>query len=134
MSSDNEVEVLVLWEALLKRSPVYEPAYDIFCGKAHKSPPIDKKHTMLLNIVSRLQEEYFLRGTRQAEDFQLLKKQCYARWTSASNRSRVWTMPYTAKKLALLLVLCDQVDSEKKVRASSCVGEASPMNDLKQAF
>jgi hypothetical protein len=115
MSSDDEVEVLVLWEALLKWSPVYEPVYDIFCGKAHKSPLIDKKHTMLLNIVSWLLEEYFLRGTRQAEDFQLLKKQCYAGWTSASNCSQVWTVPYTAKKLALLLVLCDQVDSEKKV-------------------
>jgi hypothetical protein len=134
MSSDDEVEVLVSWKALLKQSPVYEPAYDIFCGKAHKSPPIDKKCTMLLNIVSRPLEEYFLRGTRQAEDFQLLKKQCYARWTSASNRSQVWTMPYMAKKLALLLVLCDQVDSEKKVQASSHVGKVSPMNNLKRAF
>jgi hypothetical protein len=103
-----------LWEALLKRSPVYEPTYNIFCGKSHKSPPIDKKRTMLLNILSRPLEEYFLRSTRQAEDFQLLKKQCYAGWTSALNRSRVWTVPYTAEKLALLLVLHDQVHSEKK--------------------
>ncbi len=134
MSSDDDVEVLVSWEALLKQSPVYEPAYDIFCGRAHKSPPMDKKRTMLLNIVSQPLEEYFLHGTRQAEDFQLLKKQCYAGWMSASNRSRVWTVPYMAEKLALLLILCDQVDSKKKVRASSCVGKASPMNDLKQAF
>jgi hypothetical protein len=131
MSSDDEVEVLVSWEALLKRSPVYEHAYDIFCGKAHKSPPIDKKHTMLMNIVSRPLEEYFLRGTRHAEDFQLLKMQCCAGWTSASNCSQVWTVPYMAKMLALLIVLRDQVDSKKKVRASSCVGEASPMNNLK---
>jgi hypothetical protein len=70
---------------------------------------------MLLNIVSRPLEEYFLRGTRQAEDFQLLKKQCYAEWMSALNHSRVWTVPYMAEKLALLLVLRDQVDNEKKV-------------------
>jgi hypothetical protein len=43
-------------------------------------------------------------------------------------------MPYTAEKLALLLVLRDQVDSKKKVQASSRVGEASLMNDLKRAF
>ena len=92
MSSDDEVDVLVSWEALLKRSPVYKPRYDNFCGKAHKSPLIDKKRTMLLNIVSRRLEEYFLCGTRQAEDFQLLKKQCYAGWMYASNRSRVWTV------------------------------------------
>jgi hypothetical protein len=87
---------------------------------------------MLLNIISQPLEEYFLCGTRQAEDFQLLKKQCYAGWTSALNRSRVWTVPYMAKKLALLLVLHDQVDSEKKVRASSRVGEASPTENLQR--
>jgi hypothetical protein len=35
MSFDEEVEVIVLWEALLKRSPVYKSALDIFSGKAH---------------------------------------------------------------------------------------------------
>jgi hypothetical protein len=44
-------------------------------------------------------------------------------------------VPYTAKKLALLLVLCDQVDSKKKVRASPHPGAVTPqMNDLKRAF
>ena len=89
MSSDDEVEVLISWEALLKRNPFYKPVYDIFCGKVHKSPPIDKKCTMMFHIVSRLFEEYFLHGTRQAEDFQLLKKQYNAGWTSPSKRSRV---------------------------------------------
>jgi hypothetical protein len=41
--------------------------------------------------------------------------------------------PYTAKKLALLLVLWDQVDSKKKIQASSH-GRAAPMSALKQAF
>ena len=43
-------------------------------------------------------------------------------------------MPYTAEKLGLLLVLCEQVNSEKKVRASSREGGASATNDLKRAF
>ena len=119
MSSDDEVQVVILWDAQLKLSPVYESAFDIFSGKAHKSPPLDMKRDMLQNIVSRPSEEYFLSNTSQATDFAKLKKQCRAGWTSVSGRNRVWTMAYTAEKLALLLVLREQVDSEKKVRASS---------------
>ena len=130
-SDDDEVQVIVQWDAHLKLNPVYEPAFDIFKGKAHKSPPIDTKCTMLLNIVSRPLDEYFLRGTSQATDFEKLKKQCHTGWTSASGRNRVWTMPYTAEKLGLLLVLREQVNSEKKVRASSREGGASATNDLK---
>ena len=89
---------------------------------------------MLLNIVSRPSEEYFLSGTSQDTNFEKLKKQSYAGWTSVSGRNRVWTMTYTAEKLALLLVLREQVDSEKKVRASSRVGGASATNGLKRAF
>ena len=122
---DAQVQVVVPWDAQLKLSLVYEPAFDIFSGKGHKSPPLNTKRDMLLNIVSRPSEEYFLSGTSQDTNFEKLKKQSYAGWTSVSGRNRVWTMTYTAEKLALLLVLREQVDSEKKVRASSCVGGAS---------
>jgi hypothetical protein len=43
-------------------------------------------------------------------------------------------MPYMAEKLGLLLVLREQVDSEKKVRASFRKGGASATNNLKRAF
>ena len=117
--------MVVQWDAQLKLSLVYEPAFDIFSGKAHKSPPLDTKRTMLLDITSRPFEEYFLCGTIQAADFEKLKKQCFTGWTCTSARNRVWTMAYTAEKLALLLVIREQVDSEKKVRASSRAGGAS---------
>ena len=135
-SGGDEVEVVILWEALLKESPVYEPVLDIFSGKAHKAPNIDTKRNLLLNIVSRPWEEYFLRGSSQADDFKQLKKQCYAGWMSVSNHTRVWTAPYMAEKFVLLLVLRDQIDSEKKVQVSSraATGRAAPMNTLKRAF
>ena len=120
--------------AHMKLHPVYKTVFDIFNGKAHKSPPIDVKRTMLMDIVSRPLEEYFLKSTSQATDFEKLKKQCHAGWTFASGHNRVWTMPYTAEKLGLLLVLREQVNSGKKVRASSREGGASATNDLKQAF
>ena len=114
-SDDDEVQVVVQWDAHLKLSPVYEPAFDIFNGKAHKSPPIDTKCTMLLNIVSRPLEEYFLRGTSQATDFEKLKKQCHAGWTSASGRNRVWTMPYTAEKLGYSLSFASRSTARRRL-------------------
>ena len=126
--------MVVPWETLLKQHPVYNPAFSIFSGKAHKAPPLDKKRTMLLNIVSQPVEGYFLCGTSQADDFKRLKKQCHAGWTSESCRNKLWTVLYSVEKLALLLVLREQVDMEKKVRASSCTGEASPTNHIKQAY
>jgi hypothetical protein len=74
MSSDDEVEVVVLWEALLKLSPVHKSVHVIFSGKAHKALPVDAKRTMLLNIPSQPWEEYFLCGSRQADNFMKLKK------------------------------------------------------------
>jgi len=133
-SFDDEVQVVVPWETLLKQHPIYNTAFSIFSWKAHKSPPLDKKRTMLLNIVSQPVEGYFLRGTSQADDFKRLKKQCYAGWTSESVRNKLWTVMYTAEKLALLLVLREQVDMEKKVRASSRTCGASPTNDIKRAY
>ena len=104
MSSDNEVEVVVTWYVPLKQSPIYVlSAKEIFSGKAHEAPPIDKKRMMLLDIVNRPSEEYFLRGSQQAKDFELLKKQCFSGWTTVSARVRIWTVPYTSEKLALLL-------------------------------
>ena len=49
MSSDNEVEVVVPWDVPLKQSPIYVSAKEIFSGKAHKAPSIDKKRTVLLS-------------------------------------------------------------------------------------
>ena len=87
---------------------------------------------MLLNIVNRPSEEYFLHGSQQAKDFSLLKKQCFSGWTTVAARVRIWTEPYTSEKLALLLVLRDQVNSAKKVRASPRAGGVIPqMTDLK---
>ncbi len=87
MSSDEEVKVIVLWEDLVKYSPVYASTLVIFSGKAHKAPPLDVKHTFLLNFVSQPWEEYFLYGSSQADIFMALKKQSYAGWMSALNCS-----------------------------------------------
>jgi len=89
---------------------------------------------MLLNIVNRPSEEFFLHGFQQAKDFALLKKQCFLGWTTVAACVRIWTVPYTSEKLALLLVLRDQVNSAKKVRVSPRAGVMPQMTDLKRAM
>jgi hypothetical protein len=80
MYSNDKVEVVVSWEALLEQSPVYQSVLDFFSDKAHKALNINTKHSMLLNIVSWPLEEYFLQGSSQADDFMKLMKQCHAGW------------------------------------------------------
>jgi hypothetical protein len=58
------------------KSSVFKSTLDIFSGKAHKAPPINKKRTMLMNTMSRPLDEFFLHGSRQSNDFKTLKKQC----------------------------------------------------------
>jgi hypothetical protein len=77
---------------------------------------------LLLNIVSQPSEEYFFCGSRQTNNFDWLKKLCYAGWRTVSTCMRVWIGPYTVEKRALLLVLNKQVHSKKKVRMSPCAG------------
>jgi len=45
---------------------------------------------------------------------------------------RIWTVPYTSKKLALLLILRNLVNSAKKVRASLRAGVTPQMTNLKR--
>jgi hypothetical protein len=126
MSSGDEVKVVVLWDALLKQSPVYGSALDIFSGKAHKATNIDTKHTLLLNILSRPSEEYFICGSRQADNFQWLKKQCYNGWGTTSTCVQVWIVLYTANQLTLLPILPNQVDRQEEGRGiSMCRQDAS---------
>jgi hypothetical protein len=136
MPTNDEIVVVVPWDAPLKQSPIYQLTLEIFSGKAHEAPPMDTKRTMLLSIVSCPSGEYFVRGSQQAADFDELKKSCFSGWTTVSACTRLWTAKYTAKKLALILVLWDQVESKKKVRASPRAGATTTpqMTDLKRAL
>ena len=140
MSIDSDVEIVV---DKTRESETYVNAVGIFSGKAHKAPGLEEKRTMLLNIVKRPPEEYFLIGSKQLDDFKAVKAECYAGWSTSSARARVWTAAFTADKLARLLVLREQVDAEKKVRAiapssrqnrGAAATPTPPMNDLKRAL
>ena len=68
---------------------------------------------LLKDIVDESRELFFLRSSEQAKNFNLLKQQCLA-FTSEFRRIKLWTTKYVPNKLALLLVLREQVDNEKK--------------------
>jgi hypothetical protein len=133
MSDDSEVEVIV---DVLKENQTYVHALGIFSGKAHKAPGVKEKRKMLLNIVKRPPEEYFLHGSRQFDDFKAIKAECYAGWNTSSHRAKLWTTTFTADKLARLLVLRKQVNAEKKIRPQHPRQDTltPPMNDLKRSL
>ena len=133
MSEDSEVEVII---DVLKENQAYVHALGIFSGKAHKAPGLEEKRTMLLNIVKRPPEEYFLHGSRQFDDFKAIKAECYAGWNTSSRRAKLWTTTFTADKFARLLVLREQVDAKKKIRPQHPCQDTPtpPMNDLKRSL
>ena len=116
MSDASDVEVIV---DVLKENQTYVHALGIFSGKAHKAPGLKEKRPMLLNIVKRPPEEYFLHGSTQIDDFKAIKAECYAGWSTSSCRLKLWTTTFAADKLTRLLVLREQVNAEKKVRAAT---------------
>ncbi len=73
MSVDSDVKVVV---DALRESETYVNAVGIFSGKAHKAPGLKEKRTMLLNIVTRPLEEYFLIGLSQHKEFKAIKAEC----------------------------------------------------------
>ena len=97
MSDNSDVEVIV---DILKENQTYVHALGIFSGKAHKAPGLEDKRTMLLNIMKRTPEEFFLHGSTQFDDFKEIKAECYAGWYTSSCRLKLWTMTFTANKLA----------------------------------
>jgi hypothetical protein len=106
-----------------------------FGGRKYQSPVIGDMRKLLKDIVVESGELFFLRSSEQAKNFDRLKKQCLA-FASEDKRIKSWTTNYVPDKLALLLVLREQVDNEKKVAASRESHERSttPMNKLKRAF
>ena len=132
--TDNDVEVIIPWEVALKSCETYKRAIAIFGSRKYQSPVIDDMRKLLKDIVDESGELFFLRSSEQAKNFNLLKKQCLA-FTSEFRRIKLWTTKYVPNKLALLLVLREQVDNEKKVASrESHERRTTPMNRLKRAF
>jgi hypothetical protein len=67
-------------------------------------------------FVAELPQEFFLNGSRQIKNFQLLMKACRFPALSKTSCAKKWRSNFVADKLAILLVLRQQVMDEREER------------------
>ncbi len=81
-------------------------------------------------------QDFFLNGSKQIDNFKLLMNVCRMPTLSKTSRIKKWTTYFVADKLAILLVLCQQVVDEREERKrSGLVGHyAQPRKKLRRTF
>ena len=68
---------------------------------------------MLASFLDTLARDFFLINSELAKAFLALQILCSNGWTSPTTQYKIWTQPFVADKLAMLLVLAEQRDKEK---------------------
>ena len=101
---------------------------------------MEEQQKILLQIINRPTQEYFLCRSPQAKAFKELNTACKLGCKSETSRKKKWNVSFVAEHLALLLVLLRQVLKEKEAqlevdRSSRSDSEGVPKNTpLKCAF
>ena len=101
----DKVQVVSLWDREARKDYIYKVAYSIFSRRRFDSPSMAAMRDWLEIFMAELPQYFFLNGSRQIENFQLLMTAC--RFPSLLKTSRVkkWMSKFLADKLAILLVL-----------------------------
>jgi predicted alpha/beta hydrolase len=115
---------------------MYKVTYFIFSCRKFDSPSLAVMRDWLEIFVSESQQDFFLNGSRQIENFQLLMKACRFPALSKTSRAKKWTSDFVADKLAILLVLRQQgIDEREERKRSGSVGHyAQARTKLRRTF
>jgi hypothetical protein len=97
-SDPNEVQVISLWDKEARKEDVYKIAYCIFSRKKFGSPSVTVMRDWLEVFMMALPQDFFLNDLKQIDNF------------------KKWTTDFVVDKLAILLVLCQQVVDEREER------------------
>jgi hypothetical protein len=100
-------------------------AYLILVGRKYGSPLLDKQQTLLLNFVNQPVEDYFHQNSSQAKAFAEIMTICKAGWNAETSRKKKWTTSCVAENLALLLVIRQEVEKDKKTRRAEVANQAA---------
>ncbi len=86
--------------------------------------------------MTELPQDFFLNGSKQIDNFKLLMNVCRMPTLSKTSCIKKWTTDFVADKLAILLVLHQQVVDEREERKQySLVGHyAQPRKKMRQTF
>ena len=87
-------------------------------------------------FVSESPPDFFLNGSKQLENFTLLMQVSRMSNLSKTTRQKKWTLEFVADKLAILLVLRQQVVDERESRKKNGVAghHAQPRTKLRRLF
>ncbi len=94
-------------------------AYSIFTGQKYDSPSLSDMRDWLAVFVTKSPPDFFLNGSKQLENFTLLMEVSKMSNLSKTSCLKRWTLDCVAVKLAILLVLCQQVVDERESRKKS---------------
>ena len=83
----DKVQVVTLWDREARKDDIYKVAYSIFSRRRFDSPSVAVMRDWLEIFVAESPQDFFLNGSRQIENFQLLMTAC--RFPSLSKTSRV---------------------------------------------
>ena len=135
-SDPDEVQVVTLWDKEARKEDIYKIAYCIFTGRKFGSPSVIAMREWLEIFLTEPPQDFFLNGSKQIHNFNLLMKACRMPTLSKTSHLKKWTTDFLADKLAILLVLCWQVFDEREERKlSGSVGHyAQPRTKLRRNF
>ena len=118
--SDDEIQIVTMWDREARKEDMYKIAYSIFLGRKYDSPPLSDMRDWLTVFVTKPFEDFFLNDSKQLENFKLLMQVSRMSNLSKTMHQKKWTLDFVATdKLANLLVLCQQVVDERESRKKS---------------
>ena len=134
--SDNEIQIVTLWDREARKEDLYKIAYSIFSERKYDSPSLPDMRDWLTVFVTKPLEDFFLNDSKQLENFKLLMQVFRMSNLSKTSCQKKWTSDFVADKLAILLVLCQQVvDERESWKMSSVIGHyAQPRTKLRRSF
>ena len=88
----------------------------ILIGRKYGSPLLNKQQKLLLNFVNQPVKDYFHQNSSQAKAFAEIMTICKAGWNAETSRKKKSTTRFVAENLALLLVICWEVEKDKEMR------------------
>jgi hypothetical protein len=125
-----------MWDREARKEVMYKIAYSIFLGRKYDPPSLSDMRDWLTVFVTESPPDFFLNGSKQLENFTLLMQVSRMSNLSRTTRQKKWTLDFVADKLAILLVLRQQVVDERESRKmSGAVGHhAQKRTKLRQLF
>jgi len=93
---------------------VYKAALEVFSGKRFGCPNVGITRMLLQPFLSQPASGFFKEGSALAKQFEKLKKDTKSTFKSVNAKNDVWTKPYLAPRMALLLSLRHHLRVEEK--------------------